>query len=82
MTHPAEWTPEEIQVYQDRLRKLEASSQKLCDLLQGRKLSIQDRLKIVEAIMENLKELERIESINDEMIARLCGTFVVSRWVM
>jgi len=69
-------------VYQDRLRKLEASSQKLCDLLQGRKLSIQDRLKIVEAIMENLKELERIESINDEMIARLCGTFVVSRWVM
>lgn len=69
-------------MYQDRLRKLEASSQKLCDLLQGRKLSIQDRLKIVEAIMENLKELERIESINDEMIARLCGTFVVSRWVM
>ena len=69
-------------MYQDRLLKLEASSQSLCDLLQGRKLTIQERLKIVEAIMENLKELERLESVNDELIARLCGTFVASRWVM
>lgn len=82
MKHPAEWTPEEIHAYQGRLRKLEDSSQELCDLLQGRKLTIQERLKIVEAIMENLKELEKLESINDELIARLCGTFVASRWIM
>jgi len=82
MKHSAEWTPEQIHAYEDRLRKLEASSQKLCDLLQGRKLTIQERLKIVEQIIENLKELERLERTNDELIARLCGTFVVSRWIM
>lgn len=82
MKHPAEWTTEEIEAHQDRLRKLEASSQKLCDLLQGRKLTVEERLKIVEEIMDNLKELERLERINAALIARLCGTFVASRWTM
>lgn len=82
MKHPAEWKPEEIEAYQDRLRKLEASSQKLCDLLQCRKLTVEERLKIVEEIMDNLKQLERLERINAELIARLCGTFVASRWIM
>jgi hypothetical protein len=82
MKHPAEWTPEEIRTYQDRLHKLEASSQKLCDLFQSRKLTVEERLKIVEEIMDNLKELERLERINAGLIARLCGTFVASRWIM
>jgi t-SNARE complex subunit (syntaxin) len=82
MKHPAEWTPEEIQAQQDKLRKLETSSQELCDLLQGRKLTIEDRLNIVEAIIEKLRELDRLERINAALIARLCGTFVASRWVM
>jgi hypothetical protein len=81
MKHPAEWTPEEIEAHQDRLRKLEASSQKLCDLLQGCKLTVEERLKIVEQITQNLTELERLERINEELIARLCGTFVASRWI-
>jgi hypothetical protein len=32
--------------------------------------------------MDNLKELERLERINAGLIARLCGTFVASRWTM
>jgi len=30
--------------------------------------------------MDNLKEIERLERINAGLIARLCGTFVASRW--
>ena len=32
--------------------------------------------------MHNLTELERLERINAGLIARLCGTFVASRWIM
>ena len=71
-----------IEAHQDRLRKLETSSQELCDLLQGRKLTIEDRLNIVEGIIENLRELEKLERINAALIARLCGTSVASRWIM
>ena len=82
MKHRAEWTPEEIQAQQDKLRKLETSSQELCDLLQGRKLTIENRLNIVKAIIDNLRELEKLERINAALIAQLCGTSVASRWVM